>query len=280
MKLITYDLNGAARTGAVVKEDAFVDVSAAGDVFKLMTDAAARNQAADIAAKGQTTSLSAARLLAPYAPRNLICIGLNYMDHVRETKSTLPDRPVIFAKFTNALANPNDAVTWYGDTLRQVDYEAELAVVIGKPCYRVAEADALAYVGGYTCGNDISARDIQNSDSSKQWTMGKTPDGFYPIGPALVTADDIPDPQALGIRSILNGQVMQDSNTKEMIFSVARLIAHISRFMTLMPGDLISTGTPHGVGAGRNPQVFMKDGDEIVVEIDQIGTLCNRMRVL
>ena len=280
MKLITYDLNGAQRTGAVVSRDEFVDVSAAGDVMHIMTDIAARRQAENIASQIARVPLADVRLRAPITPRNLICIGLNYMDHVRETKSTPPTRPIIFAKFNNALSNPGDTITWYGDTLKEVDFEAELVAVIGQRCSRVAEVNALAYVGGYTCGNDVSARDIQNSDSGKQWTLGKTPDGFFPIGPVLVTADDIPDPQVLDIRSTLNSHVMQHSNTREMIFSVARLVSHISHYMTLMPGDVISTGTPHGVGVGRDPKVFMKDGDEIVVEIERIGTLRNRMRVL
>ena len=180
----------------------------------------------------------------------------------------------------DSLYTPGDTITWYEDTTKTVDYEAELGVIIGKPCYRVSQADALSYVGGYTCVNDVSARDIQNSDSGKQWTMGKTPDGFCPLGPTLVTADDIPDPQTLDIRCILSGKEVQSSNTKEMIFSVATLIAHISKFMTLQPGDLISTGTPHGVGAGRTPPLFMKNGDEVVVEIEKIGALHNHIRVL
>ena len=280
MKLITYDLNGAARTGMLVNDDAFVDVSAAGDVLKLMTDAAARKQAAQIAAQGQPVALSGVRLYAPVAPRNYICIGLNYMDHCRETGSPVPTRPVIFAKFSSALSNPGDTITWYADTTKEVDYEAELGVIIGKPCRRVSQAEALAYVGGYTCVNDISARDIQSSDSGKQWVLGKTPDGFCPVGPVLVTADDIPDPQVLNIRCVLNGQVVQNSNTKEMIFSVAHLISHISQFMTLMPGDLISTGTPFGVGMSRNPKLWLKDGDEVVVEVEKIGALRNKTRVL
>ena len=280
MKLITYDLNGAARTGVLVNEDAFVDVSAAGDVLKLMTDAAARKQAAQIAAQGQPVALSGVRLYAPLAPRNYICIGLNYMDHCRETGSPVPTRPVIFAKFSSALSNPGDTITWYADTTKEVDYEAELGVIIGKPCRRVSQAEALAYVGGYTCVNDVSARDIQSSDSGKQWVLGKTPDGFCPVGPVLVTADDIPDPQVLNIRCVLNGQVVQNSNTKEMIFNVAHLISHISQFMTLMPGDLISTGTPFGVGMSRNPKLWLKDGDEVVVEVEKIGALRNKTHVL
>jgi 2-keto-4-pentenoate hydratase/2-oxohepta-3-ene-1,7-dioic acid hydratase in catechol pathway len=279
MKLITYELKGAQRTGVQVSDEAFVDVSAAGDMLALLTSAVAREQAAALAARGEPRALSNVRLRAPLIPRALICIGLNYMDHCRETGSPVPTRPVIFAKFANALANPGDTITWYADTTQTVDYEAELGVIIGKPCYRVSQADALSYVGGYTCVNDVSARDIQTSDGGKQWTLGKTPDGFCPIGPVLVTADEIPDPQVLAIRCVLNGQVVQNSNTKEMIFNVAHLIAHLSRFMTLQPGDLISTGTPFGVGMSRTPQLWMKDGDEVVVEVEKIGALRNRIRV-
>lgn len=280
MKLITYWRDGAIGAGVIVDEGTFVDVSAAGDVLTIMADPQARQTAAQLAASGAPQALAEVRLLAPITPRSLICIGLNYMDHCRETNSPVPTRPVIFAKFPNALANPDDTITWHADMSTKVDYEAELGVIIGKPCFRVSETDALSYVGGYTCVNDVSARDIQKGDSGGQWTLGKTPDGFCPIGPALVTADDIPDPQALDIRCTLNGKVMQDSNTREMIFNSAHLIAHISHFMTLLPGDLISTGTTFGVGVSRTPPVFMQDGDEVVVEIEKIGKLRNTIRVL
>ena len=280
MKLITVESNGVARAGALINDTEFVDVSAAGDVMTIMSDAAARVKAQQLAASGIPEALSGVKLLAPITPRNLICIGLNYMEHCRETNSVVPTRPVIFAKFNNALANPGDTITWHQDTTTTVDYEAELGVIIGKPTHRVAKEDALNYVGGYTCVNDVSARDIQNSDSGKQWVLGKTPDGFCPIGPTLVTTDDIPDPQALDIKCILNGQVVQNSNTKDMIFDVATLIAHLSRFMTLQPGDLISTGTPFGVGVSRKPPLWMKDGDVVVVELENIGQLVNHIHVL
>lgn len=280
MKLITFESNGARRTGSMISEGAFVDVSAAGDVLTIMTNPAARAKAQQLTATGKQEALSGVTLLAPLAPRNLICIGLNYMEHCRETNSPVPTRPVIFAKFNNALANPGDTITWYQDTTTTVDYEAELGVIIGKPAHRVSKEEALNYVGGYTCVNDVSARDIQNSDSGKQWVLGKTPDGFCPIGPTLVTTDDIPDPQVLDIKCILNGQVVQSSNTKDMIFNVAHLISHISRFMTLQPGDLISTGTPFGVGVSRKPPLWMKDGDVVVVELEKIGQLVNKIHVL
>lgn len=282
MKLVTYEQNGNLRAGAVVNDDSVVDVSGAGDVLRIMIEPTSRQHAASIVANpgAKRMPLSSLRLRAPLTPRNLICIGLNYMDHCRETGAAVPTRPVIFAKFANALANPGDTITWHADASREVDYEAELGVIIGKPCHRVSESEALQYVGGYTCVNDVSARDVQLTDDGRQWTLGKTLDGFCPIGPALVTADDIPDPQTLAIRCILNGQPVQDSNTSEMIFNCARLIAHLSRFMTLQPGDLISTGTPFGVGMSRDPKLWLKDGDVVVVEIEKIGALENRVRVI
>jgi 2-keto-4-pentenoate hydratase/2-oxohepta-3-ene-1,7-dioic acid hydratase in catechol pathway len=278
MKLVTYKTaTNELRTGALV-DGAVRDVSAAGDALKIMSDPAAREQAATAAATA--APVAGAALQAPFAPRALICIGLNYMDHVRETNSTAPTRPVIFGKFANALAGPGDTIAWYPDASAEVDYEAELGVVIGKPASRVSKEDALSYVGGYTCVNDISARDVQLSDSGKQWILGKTFDGFCPIGPALVTADEIADPQALEIKCILNGQTVQHSNTREMIFDIATLISHLSRFMTLMPGDLIATGTPFGVGMSRTPKLWLKDGDTVTIEIESVGALTNTCKVL
>lgn len=213
-------------------------------------------------------------LLAPVdRPGKIVCIGLNYLDHCRETNIPPPDKPLIFTKFTTALNNPNGKLVWSPELTQEVDFEAELAVVFGKTCRNVSQANALDYVFGYTTGNDVTARDLQRGDG--QWVRGKSLDTFCPLGPNLVTADEVGDPQNLAIRSILNGHVMQDSNTGEMIFSVAELIAYASQSFTWQPGDVLLTGTPHGVGIGRDPQVFMKDGDEIVVEIDGIGRLVN-----
>jgi 2-keto-4-pentenoate hydratase/2-oxohepta-3-ene-1,7-dioic acid hydratase in catechol pathway len=282
MKLVTYESGGAVRTGVLVGDNALVDVSSVGDALQILSDPAAREQARAAVADPNAPAipLDGVRLRAPITPRNLICIGLNYMEHCRETNSPVPTKPVIFAKFSNALSHPGDTITWHADASAMVDYEAELGVIIGKPCARVSQAEALDYVGGYVCVNDVSARDIQNSDGGKQWVLGKTFDGFAPVGPVLVTADEIPDPQVLDIRCVLNGQVVQNSNTKDMIFPVARLISHISHYMTLRPGDLISTGTPFGVGVSRTPPLWMKDGDEVIVQIEKIGSLCNKTRVL
>jgi 2-keto-4-pentenoate hydratase/2-oxohepta-3-ene-1,7-dioic acid hydratase in catechol pathway len=281
MKLVTFEMDGRMGSGALHPDGGIVDLTDLGGVLELLTNAEARMAAerrlADPAVKRLTQGL---RLRAPLTPRAFICIGLNYMDHVKESSARVPARPVVFAKCPNALAGPDDVITWHADVTQQVDWEAELGVVIGQRCYRVAKAEALRYVGGYTCVNDLSARDIQLTDSAGQYTLGKTLDGFCPIGPCLVTADEIPDPQNLTIRCLVNDEVRQHSNTREMIFGVADLIAHLSRFMTLMPGDLIATGTPPGVGMGMKPPVWLRDGDRVAVEIEGIGALTNTCRVL
>jgi 2-keto-4-pentenoate hydratase/2-oxohepta-3-ene-1,7-dioic acid hydratase in catechol pathway len=209
-------------------------------------------------------------------PGKIICVGLNYMDHCRETNTPPPERPLLFTKFTTAITGPTDDIVWSTSLTNEVDFEAELAVVIGKACRGVKEVDALNYVAGYTAANDVSARDVQLGDG--QWVRGKSLDTFCPLGPSFVSANEIPDPQNLAIRSILNGEIMQDSNTNVMIFPVAHLIAFCSQAFTLESGDIILTGTPHGVGLGREPKVYMNDGDVIVVEIEGIGRIENRCR--
>ena len=220
---------------------------------------------------------SEATLLAPLdRPGKIVAIGLNYMDHCRESNSEPPEKPIVFCKFPTSVIGPGDEIRWSEDLTRQVDYEVELAVVIGRTARRVSEREALDYVFGYTAGNDVSARDLQLSDG--QWVRAKSIDTFCPLGPAIVTADAVASPQNLYLRTHLNGQTMQDSNTSEMIFSVVHLISFCSHAFKLEAGDVILTGTPHGIGAGRNPQVFMKDGDHIVVEIEGIGSLENTCR--
>ena len=208
-----------------------------------------------------------------HRPSKIIGIGLNYLDHIREGKAEIPEKPLIFAKFPNALAAHKDSITWNPELTKKVDFEAELAVVMGKTVYNCPEEEAEKAVFGYTCANDVSARDLQFGD--KQWVRGKTLDSFCPLGPWIVTPDDIDDVYDLSIRSELNGQVMQDSNTRHMLFKVPQLVSFLSRNFTLAPGDVILTGTPHGVGAFRQPSVYMNDGDEIVIEIEKIGRLIN-----
>ena len=219
------------------------------------------------------------KLLAPIVPADILCIGLNYREHAAESGSAIPENPVLFIKASNTLNNPFDPIP-IPKRSTQVDYEAELAVVIGKTAKHVSRRDALNYVLGYTCANDVSARDWQREKSlgGGQFARGKSFDGFCPLGPAIVTADEIPDPNQLRLRTLLNGQVMQDHTTADMIFDVPALIESLSSTMTLRPGAVILTGTPQGVGFARNPPVWMKDGDTVVVEVERIGRLENPVR--
>ena len=204
-------------------------------------------------------------------PQKIICVGLNYRDHAEEQGTALPERPLLFAKWPNTLIADGETIR-IPSISQNVDYEAELGVVIGTRASGVLAGDALHYVKGYVVANDVSGRDLQFADG--QWVRGKSLDTFLPVGD-LVPASDVPDPQALAIRAVLNGEVMQDSNTSNMIFGVADVIAFISQAITLEPGDLIITGTPAGVGAFRDPPVWMKPGDEITIEIEGIGSITN-----
>ena len=218
--------------------------------------------------------LDSLRLLSPVAaPQKIIAIGLNYAGHARESGLEPPKAPVAFVKTPNSIIGPGDEIRYAKDDTAEVDYEAELAVVIGRRARRVSEADALGHVFGYTCCNDVSARDAQFADG--QWVRGKSFDTFCPLGPWIVTADEIPDPQALRIACRVNGETLQDSNTGEMIFGVAEIVSYLSRFITLEPGDVIATGTPFGVGFARTPPVFLLNGDVVDVEIEGVGTLTN-----
>jgi 2-keto-4-pentenoate hydratase/2-oxohepta-3-ene-1,7-dioic acid hydratase in catechol pathway len=216
------------------------------------------------------------KLLAPVAPADILCIGLNYRKHAEEGGKPVPERPVLFMKASSAVQNPGDPIV-LPRRLRsdKVDYECELAVVIGRECKNVSRADALDYVLGYTCGNDVSARDWQAEWGGGQWCRGKTFDTFCPLGPCLVTTDEIPNPNALAIKTVLNGQTMQDCTTADMIFDVPTLIEFLSGSTTLRPGTVILTGTPHGVGFARRPPVWLKAGDTVSVEIEKIGILVN-----
>jgi 2,4-didehydro-3-deoxy-L-rhamnonate hydrolase len=208
-------------------------------------------------------------------PTKIVCVGLNYRDHAEEQGTELPAAPLLFAKWPNALIGPGEPIV-IPRASHKVDYEAELGVVIGSRVRNVSVENALEAVRGYLCLNDVSARDLQFSDG--QWTRGKSPDTFCPIGPELVSRDEVPDPQALAIRCVLNGQVMQDSTTANMIFTVAEIIAYASATMTFEPGDVIATGTPAGVGVFRDPQVLLRDGDEVTIEIEGLGALTNPVR--
>ena len=228
------------------------------------------------AADGAPRARGDVALRAPVArPEKVICVGLNYRDHAAESGLALPDEPVLFPKFANSVVGPGDDIV-VPEATDQPDYEAELGVVIGRRAHLVDEEEALGHVAGYTCMNDVSARDLQMQSS--QWMLGKAVDTFLPCGPWLVTTDEIPDPQVLDIRCCVNGEALQDSSTKEMVFGVATLVAFISRTITLEPGDLIATGTPPGVGMARRPPRWLRDGDEVTIEIERIGSLTNVVR--
>lgn len=222
-------------------------------------------------------SRSQIRLAAPIAdPGKVICVGLNYLDHAIETNMQVPKTPVIFAKYASALIGPEDVIVHPGaGVTARVDYEAELVVVIGRRGKNIPASEAMAYVFGYTVMNDVSARDLQME--SGQWLKGKTLDTFAPLGPAIVTADEVPDPHQLDIRCTVNGEVLQNSNTRNLICKIPDLIAYISRLATLEPGDIIATGTPAGVGMGRRPPVWLQPGDVVTVEVQNIGALTNRV---
>jgi 2-keto-4-pentenoate hydratase/2-oxohepta-3-ene-1,7-dioic acid hydratase in catechol pathway len=291
LKIATYTTNGEARLGLLqLAQNRLIDLKAASghrlpaDLLSFLQEGeAAFNVVREILAHDDleafSVSLDEARLLAPLTnPQKIMAIGRNYAEHALEGKRQPPTSPIIFAIYPSAIIGPGDTIAWDDSLTQQVDYEGELAVVIGKTARHVSEAEALDYVAGYTLCNDVSARDLQYSDG--QYTRAKSLDTFAPLGPWLVTADEIPDPQALQVKTYLNGQLMQDAPTADMIFSVRYLIAYMSRAFTLYPGDIISTGTPAGVGAFREPPVFMKDGDEVMVEIEGIGSLSNPCKIV
>ena len=281
MRLVTFEHQGTRRLG-VRNGDVVIDLSKANASLPTnMRDFLAAGENALKSAKAasdkgeHTIPLSAVKICAPiHNPEKIICIGLNYADHAAESGMPIPPEPVVFSKYASSIINPGDNIV-APSVSSQVDYEVELVVIIGKAGRHISEADALSHVAGYTVGHDVSARDYQLQKPAGQWMMGKTFDTFAPIGPELVTSDEVPDPGNLGIRCILNGQTVQDSNTSQLIFSIEKLIAYLSHVFTLTPGDLIFTGTPPGVGMGRKPQLWLKDGDVVVCEVDGLGKLEN-----
>lgn len=261
MKIIRYrDASGNIHYGC--QHDNGSATRLDGDIFGQPTDT---GEAADID-----------KLLAPLVPVDILCIGLNYAAHAKEGGADMPEFPVLFMKNIGALQNPGDPIVIpKGLKCEKVDYECELAVVIGKECHNVSQADALQHVLGYTCAHDVSERHWQKQGGGGQWCRGKTFATFCPLGPCLVTTDEIPDPHALSIKTMLNGEIMQDWKTDDMIFDIPRLIEFLSAGTRLLPGTVILTGTPHGVGAARKPPVFLKDGDDVTISISGIGDLRN-----
>lgn len=241
-----------------------------GEQEQIMAWAARRLEAGE-----QVLSLDEVELGPPVPdPEKILCLGLNYPEHAAEAELDIPPAPTFFAKFRNSLVGPTSPVILTAAD-HFIDYEGELAVVIGKRCKHVSEQEALAYVAGYTVCNDVSARVLQMQTG--QWTAGKAIDTFLPMGPGIVLAADIPDPQTLLLTTRVNSEVVQRENTSQMIFSVAATIAFLSSFMTLEPGDLIATGTPSGIGARRQPPLFLHPGDIVEVEIERIGMIRNQM---
>ena len=269
MKLVTYSTGERVpRVGYV--EDGEIHALGGGSLLEYIM----HGRDADRKPGGEVVALEEARLHAPIArPGKIIAIGLNYEDHAAETGAEIPEKPIVFAKYANTVIGPGEPIRIPPIT-EQVDYEAELAVVIGRRAKDVLESEALDYVFGYTNANDVSSRDLQFSEGG-QWTRSKSIDTFCPLGPYLATRDEVTDPQNLYIRAILNGEVVQDGTTSRMIFSVAELVSFLSQGMTLEPGDVIITGTPPGVGMARDPQLWMKPGDEVSIEIEGLGTLTN-----
>ena len=217
--------------------------------------------------------LEDASLVAPLRPGKVVAIGLNYQDHIDEAGVAAPERPLVFAKFPSSVVGPEEPIVVDAHVTQRVDWEVELAVVVGRRMRAVAEAEALSHVFGYTVGNDVSARDLQFSDG--QWVRGKSLDSFCPLGPVVVTADEIPDPQALALATRVNGETMQDSTTAAMVFDVAELLAFCSRSFTLEPGDVVLTGTPWGCGEFMDPPRHLHPGDVVEAEVERIGVLRN-----
>ncbi len=283
MRLLTYERAGEPRLG-LLAGDRIVDVAEAsggalpGDMLSFIE----RGEPALKAARSVTDSDSSipragTKLLAPIPrpARNIVCVGLNYAEHASESRVTtgIPEVPVYFTKPPSTVIGPDAAIPWHGHVSRRIDWEVELVAVIGRRGRDITEDQALAFVFGYTVGNDITARDLQARH--QQWYKGKGLDGFCPLGPWIVTADEIPDPQALRLQLRVNGEPKQDARTDDMIFSVAKLISAWSQGMTLEPGDLLMTGTPSGVGFARKPPEYLQPGDVVEAEIDAIGLLRN-----
>jgi 2-keto-4-pentenoate hydratase/2-oxohepta-3-ene-1,7-dioic acid hydratase in catechol pathway len=261
MKIIRYlDLQENEHYGAKQEDGSVIEL--AGSLFSQLKPT---NRPADVR-----------KLLAPLVPSQILGIGLNYRRHAEETKAKVPEFPVLFIKGLNTLQNPGDPIfipTHLAS--EEVDYECELTVVIGRPCKNVSRKNALDFVLGYTCANDVSARDWQKKRGGGQWSRGKSFDSFCPLGPCLVTPDEIPNPNTLAIRTILNGITVQDWNTNDMIFDVPSIIEFLSGSTTLLPGTTILTGTPHGVGMAANPPRWLKPGDSVSIEVEGIGRLTN-----
>ncbi len=269
MKLISYEIDGQRYVGILRGE--FIQRLAAEDMMAVIA-------ADQPKVSGHRDRLEEAQILPPLIPGKILAIGRNYLAHARELNNEVPAQPLVFAVMPSAVIGDGGLIEWDGRLTSQVDWEGELAVVIGKTARRIAREDALDYVFGYTAANDVSARDLQASD--KQWVRAKGLDTFCPIGPVIATADEIPDPQNLTIVTTVDGIEKQNGSTANMIFDVRFLIEYLSAAFTLHPGDMILTGTPSGVGKAQNPPQFLGDGSLVSVDIEGIGKITNRCRAL
>lgn len=279
MRLVSYRSNSGPRVGGI-RQGQLIDLAANDtglptDILQLLEQGpAALSRAASVIASGKPLS-EEVKLLPPIPqPRKVLCVGLNYADHAKESGQAPPPEPVLFNKLHTAVSAHGDPIV-LPRVSNEVDYEAELVVVIGKRGRYIPVEQARQHIAGYTVGHDVSARDWQLRKPGGQWLLGKSFDTFGPFGPHLVTSDEVGDPGNLRIQLRINGQTMQDSNTKQLIFTVDQLVAYISQVCTLLPGDVIFTGTPPGVGAARKPPVFLKPGDIVEVEIEKLGVLSN-----
>jgi len=279
MKLVRYQQGERAAIGVLTEDgNSVVELVGTTSMSAFLARGAAGLQEARtvLASAANPLPLAGLKLLVPVGdPGKIMCIGQNYRDHCEEQNQPIPERAILFSKYATALNDP-DGIIRLPAISDQNDYEAELAVVIGGEGgggRDIAESEAMRHIAGYLCANDVTARDIQKGDG--QWVRGKSPDTFFPIGPYLVTADEIADPHDLDISLTLNGQTMQSSNTSNLIFKIPFLISYLSQTMTLLPGDILSTGTPGGVGVFRNPPIFLKSGDRLAVTIAGLGTLSN-----
>ena len=272
MKLVTFlESSGEQKTGELSGEFIY-PLAFDGAMLELVESGELSEHA------GSKLFVSDVKILAPIIPRKIIAVGRNYAEHAQELNNAIPERPLLFAIYPSSIIGTDDVITWRESITQQVDWEGELAIVIGKTAKDVAEADANKYIFGYTIANDVSARDLQASDG--QWIRAKSMDTFLPLGPGIVTNDELADPQNLQLQTFVNGEKMQDSNTSLMLFTISYLVAYCSRMFTLEAGDVILTGTPSGVGKGMKPPRYLTTGDRVAVTIDGIGTLSNTCQAL
>ncbi len=272
MKFVTYSYQSRTRIG-VIEGDRIYTTTTADSMQYMIRRGMTPSRAHDY------LPLDAVKFEVPVRPSKIIAIGRNYAEHAKETGSDVPTNPIIFAKFPSTLIAHQETITWSESITKQVDWEGELAVVIGKRARNVTEDAAMEYVFGYTIADDVSARDLQLRIDS-QWTRGKSLDTFCPLGPWIVTREEIADPHKLNVKTKVNNKVRQDGNTKDFIFNIPFLISYCSRMFTLEPGDLILTGTPPGVGEGMKPPTYLKDGDTVTITIDGLGELSNPCKVI